>query len=76
MCFALSGFNCFPCRRELSDGLYRPITYLVAKVLDEFALVFVLSIIFAAAVFCAPDSILPVHKPLCPCCCSLDEYIS
>ncbi|KAK9831908.1 hypothetical protein WJX81_008083 [Elliptochloris bilobata] len=37
--------------RERSDGLYWPVTYLVAKLIEEFAIVLVLSVVFAAIVF-------------------------
>ena len=37
--------------RERADGLYLPVTYLVAKMLDELILATICSIIFAAATF-------------------------
>lgn len=49
--------------RERSDGLYRPFTYLVSKLLEELSLVLVVSIIFAAIVFCA--------QPASPLCCHM-----
>ena len=39
------------CLRERNDGLYRPITYLVAKMVEEMSIFFFLSLILTAIVF-------------------------
>lgn len=38
-------------RRERNDGLYRPITYLVAKMTEELTIFFFLSLVLTAIVF-------------------------
>jgi hypothetical protein len=38
-------------RRERNDGLYRPITYLVAKMVEELTIFFFLSLVLTAIVF-------------------------
>ena len=42
---------CMHARRERNDGLYRVITYLCAKMLDELLIAVLASIIFACVVF-------------------------
>lgn len=37
--------------RERNDGLYRPITYLLAKLFDEMFITLISSVVFAAIVF-------------------------
>ena len=39
--------------RERNDGLYRPITYLLAKIFDEIFITVISSLVFSAAVFYA-----------------------
>ena len=41
----------WPHRRERNDGLYRPITYLVAKMTEELTIFFFLSLVLTAVVF-------------------------
>ena len=41
--------------RERNDGLYRPITYITAKMLDEIVLALFSSIVFGAIVYAATD---------------------
>lgn len=45
--------------RERNDGLYRVITYLVAKLIDELIVAFIASLIFGSIVYLATD--LEVH---------------